>query len=110
MGRQPGSTNSPEHNDRISEAIRHRYQDDPDYQLMLSAKARERWKREADAEIRAQLDEFEANREHRQIIIGLRYLNRIVQERQLEADERRFKNAVREVLSGDFISRLSEGD
>ena len=36
MGRQPGSSNSPEHNERIAAAIQHRYQDDPDYQLMLN--------------------------------------------------------------------------
>jgi hypothetical protein len=99
---------SQEHNERIAAAIRHRYQDDPDYQILLSKKARERWKREADAEIRAQLGELEANREYRRIIIGLRYLNRVIKERQLEVDERKFKNAVREVLSGDFITRVQE--
>lgn len=82
MGRRPGSTNSPEHNDHISEAILKRYQDDPEYAEQLSQSARRRWVREYWDEVNAVLDECEAGRFQRQLIIGLRAMARTLEDGQ----------------------------
>jgi hypothetical protein len=98
-----------EHNDRISAAITHRYQDDPDYAVLLSKKARDRWNAQFYAEVTTQLEEFEEGTARRRILVGMRYLERLLAEgRQLDPDEAKFKNALREVLSGDFITRIEE--
>jgi hypothetical protein len=82
MGRRPGGTNSPEHNDHISEAISKRYQDDPEYAEQLSQIARRRWVREYNDEVNAVLDECEAGRFQRQLIIGLRAMKRTLEDGQ----------------------------
>jgi hypothetical protein len=82
MGRRPGSTNSPEHNDHISEAISKRYQDDPEYAELLSQSARRRWVREYWKECDAVYAELEAGRLQRQLIIGLRAMKRTLEDGQ----------------------------
>ena len=97
MGRHPGDTNSEEHNERISAAIKKRYQDDPEYQLMLSKKTRQRWLSEYRADIEAELDELEADQSRNRLLIGLRELDRILAESQENRVQKALLNLIREL-------------
>jgi hypothetical protein len=113
MGRQPGSTNSPEHNDHISEAITRRYQDDPEYAELLSQSARRRWVREYWEECDAVYAELEAGRLQHRLIIGLRAMKRTLEDGQ-ELDDtqktllrglRVLNRNVRKAEPGHFIHK-----
>jgi hypothetical protein len=82
------------HNDR-SRDILAKYAEDPEYALTLSQKARERWAREYRAEVSALLDEFEAGRPQRQILIAMRAMNH---KTDLDDDQRKFVRALRDAM------------